>query len=767
MKHVSFRLMMVLGLTAAFLTGCSRDPNVRKQKYFESGQRYFAKGKYREAAIQFRNATEVDPTFAAAHYQMAEAFSKLQDWQHAYSELNRTIELQPDNYKAHQEIATLLIASGQPEGLKLAQDHADVLQKKFPNDAETHIVLSSLLGKEKKYNEAITEAKNAITLSPNNGDYYLRLAVLQAEANLPDAAEENFKKAIDLKATTLNPHLALAGFYQGRSRYAEAEQQVQQVIASDPKDADSRAALVKLYMAEGKRAEAESFLKQVKQQFPDNSVGYRMLGDFYYAVGDLDKATAEYESLYHDHPKDLLVEKNYVQLLLLKNRLDDAKKINDATLKAHAKDPEALTFRGEIQMRQGKPGDAVQTLQSVVSSNPGMAMAHYQLGLAEAQTGDMDRAATEWRQGVQLNPSMVEAHRALAAYAMQKKDMSGLEQEATQIIGLQPASADGYALRAFTFTQRKQFAGSEQDARKAIELAPQSAIGYLQMGNLRVAQGKLAESESWFKQAMTHDPTSSDGLHNLMQVYVAEKHPEKAIAAAQEQIKLGPNNSAFYTLLGSTQMTSKDYAGAQASLQKAVELNKTNPEAYLLLIRSQYLAGNYDAGLATCASAERDNPKVSAFFALEGSGHESKHDLEAARSAYQKALDLRRDDPAISNNLAYVLLETNSNPDLALQLAQTARRAMPENANVADTLGWAFYQKGVNQSAISMFQEAIKLAAKNKEPESATYHYHLGLAYEKAAQPSQAKENFERVLKINPNYADAADVKKHLAQLKS
>jgi len=48
-------LFLVLGCMAAFLVGCSRDPNVRKQKYFESGERYFEKGKYREAVIQYRN----------------------------------------------------------------------------------------------------------------------------------------------------------------------------------------------------------------------------------------------------------------------------------------------------------------------------------------------------------------------------------------------------------------------------------------------------------------------------------------------------------------------------------------------------------------------------------------------------------------------------------------------------------------------------------------------------------------------------------------
>ena len=66
-----------------------------------------------------------------------------------------------------------------------------------------------------------------------------------------------------------------------------------------------------------------------------------------------------------------------------------------------------------------------------------------------------------------------------------------------------------------------------------------------------------------------------------------------------------------------------------------------------------------------------------------------------------------------------------------------------------------------------MFQEAIKLSAKNKEPESATYHYHLGLAYARSSQPALARQHLERALKLDPRYSDADDVRKELAQLKS
>ena len=118
----------------------------------------------------------------------------------------------------------------------------------------------------------------------------------------------------------MNAQLALGTFYQSRNRMPEAEQQFKHAIELAPKDPTPREALVRLYMAEGKKTDAESVLKQTKSDLSDNSEGYRMLGDFYFASGDLDKATAEYASLYKDHPKDLQVKKNYVQLLILKNQ---------------------------------------------------------------------------------------------------------------------------------------------------------------------------------------------------------------------------------------------------------------------------------------------------------------------------------------------------------------------------------------------------------------------------------------------------------------
>jgi Flp pilus assembly protein TadD len=211
----------------------------------------------------------------------------------------------------------------------------------------------------------------------------------------------------------------------------------------------------------------------------------------------------------------------------------------------------------------------------------------------------------------------------------------------------------------------------------------------------------------------------------------------------------------------------KDFGSAQTALTKAVELNKNNTDAYGKLCQLQRDTGAVDQAISTCNDGIRNNPKEAGLYTLLGSVYEAKHDLEKAKSAYNNALQLKHNDPTASNNLAYVLLESGGNADLALQMAQTARRGLPTSSNVADTLGWAFYQKGVYQSAIDSFQQAIKLAAKNNEPDNPLYHYHLGLAYAKADQPALARQHLEHVLKLDPKYSDADDVRKQLAQLKS
>jgi len=754
-----------VALIGALFSACSRDPNVRKQKYLQSAQRYFEKGKYNEAAIEYVNALKIDPGSAEAHFKLAESYLKMQQPLRAYNEFARTVELQPDNYRAHFEMANLLIAS---RNFRQAQEQTDLLLQKQPNDPQTHFAVSSLLTAEGNLPAAIEEMQKAIALGSNQWTSHLSLAFLQLKNNQPDAAEANLKKAVELSSNATGPQLALGLYYQARGRFSEAEQQFRHAMETDPKSPEARAALSRLYLVQGRKADAEEVAKQAKRDLPNNSDGYRMLGDFYAGIGDLEKATAEYNSLYHEHHQDIQVKKNYIQLLIQENRLDDAREMDNEILKVQPSDSDALEYRAEMQLRDGHPDDAAQTLQTIIKNDPDDAAAHYHLGSAFDKSGNLERAEGEWREAVRLRADLVEAQRSLAGVAMRKGDMSALGQAATQIISLQPTSPDGYALRAVSEINLKQFSAAEQDVRKAIEVAPQNPVGYVQIGNLRFAQEKYSDAEKAYQEALDRDANSRDALRGLMNAYIAQKQIDKAISAANVQIAKSPNNSGFYDLLGTVLFhNKKDLSGATAAFEKSAALDRNNSDALLKLAQVQAAQGSVDQALATCQQSIKDHPREANFYVAMGELYESRQDWSKATDGYQKALEIKPQDPMISNHLASAIMQSGGNLDIALSLAQTARRGMPDSPNAADTLGWVLYQKGAYKSAIDLFLEALKLGAKSNAPDNPAIHYHLGMAYQKTDQPALARQQLERVLKIDPNYSGAADVKKQLAQLRS
>src|SRR5450631_2142323 len=165
-----FLRILTLALIAASFAGCSRDPNARKEKFFASGQQYFAQGKYPEAAIQFGNAIDVDPRFAEAHYQLAQTDLKLRAWNLAFQELNHTIELQPDNYSAHIDLAKLFVSG---RDFKRAQEEIDLLLAKQPDNPQVHLAAADLFGAQNNLNAAMQESQKAIALDPNRPESYL------------------------------------------------------------------------------------------------------------------------------------------------------------------------------------------------------------------------------------------------------------------------------------------------------------------------------------------------------------------------------------------------------------------------------------------------------------------------------------------------------------------------------------------------------------------------------------------------------------------
>ena len=70
-----FVLVTLIG-AAALAAACTKDPGVKKQQYFENGNRYFDQGKYAEAIIEYHNALQTDARFGEARMRLAQAYPR-------------------------------------------------------------------------------------------------------------------------------------------------------------------------------------------------------------------------------------------------------------------------------------------------------------------------------------------------------------------------------------------------------------------------------------------------------------------------------------------------------------------------------------------------------------------------------------------------------------------------------------------------------------------------------------------------------------------
>ena len=196
-----------------------------------------------------------------------------------------------------------------------------------------------------------------------------------------------------------------------------------------------------------------------------------------------------------------------------------------------------------------------------------------------------------------------------------------------------------------------------------------------------------------------------------------------------------------------------------------MDLDKNNVNAFLMLSSVQISRGSVDQAIAGYRSALQSNPRDIRIYVALGSLLETRNQWQEAEDLYKKALEIQPDYALAANNLAYLMLEHGGNINVALSLAQIGRKGMPDSPNSADTLGWAYYQQGVYNAAIDLFQEAIKAQAAIKgDPENPTYHYHLGMAYLKSNNFDMAKKQLQYTLQISPNYSQAGEIKKILAQ---
>src|SRR5579885_292535 len=140
----------LMALALAVLSGCARDPNVAKVRYLESGDKYFAKGKYNEARIMYKDALQKDQRYGPAYYKLGLTALHLNSIPEAVQALRRAMELlpasNPDHWNAGIRLSEVYLAFGrdQQQFLQETEYFCSELLQRNPNSFDGHRLTGDL-----------------------------------------------------------------------------------------------------------------------------------------------------------------------------------------------------------------------------------------------------------------------------------------------------------------------------------------------------------------------------------------------------------------------------------------------------------------------------------------------------------------------------------------------------------------------------------------------------------------------------------------------
>ena len=182
------------------------------------------------------HAVELDPNNARAHHELAELLRHFGHWDAALASYDRVISLQPDSPEAHCGRGSVLRKMGRDSAAVLSYEQAIALR---PNFARAHSLRGNALTAMGEFAAARTSYDTALGIDPQYTDVYVSRAFVMRMLGNPDLALDDYDHALEL-----NPHFPVAHNNRGNllremNRLSEALASYDRAIAIKPDYAEA------------------------------------------------------------------------------------------------------------------------------------------------------------------------------------------------------------------------------------------------------------------------------------------------------------------------------------------------------------------------------------------------------------------------------------------------------------------------------------------------------------------------------------------------
>ncbi|MBC7796264.1 MAG: tetratricopeptide repeat protein [Pyrinomonadaceae bacterium] len=768
-------VMLLFAITA--FSACSSEK--AKAAHIQRAEQLLKERKFVEASIEYRGALAIDKNDAAAHYGLAQTYEAQLKISEAIEEMRRAVDLDKTNVAARVKLGNYLLLVQPPQTAEVEKLLNEILAVD-ENNIEGIILKASVSAIQNKPEKEVVEIlEKAIAIDSNRVESYLSLARFYVSREKDAEAEKTFARALQINEKNVNAHIEYGRFQQVTNKPDEAEKHYRRAVELEPANRDALTVLGAFYVNRKSFDRAEAVYKSLAN-LSGNADDQIILANFYRTINQQDKAIALFQEIVYKQPEFAKGRAELGELFLARGDTNGASAQADEILKRNKIELQGLILRARIRLRNNENDKAIEDLLEVLKQEPGslqglsfMADARLrngQLELARNYTRDLQRFYPR-----NIYPKLLNAEINLNAgqpeiavsqinemLADAKKNNSNLSDE---------IQVGALTTRGAAYLQTNRIEEAKNDFQSVQKLAPNAPAAYQNLASVAVRTKNLPEASNLYEKALQLDSKNFNALSGLINVKINQKQFAEAHQKIDVYLTSGGDNqnindkktrAAWHYLKAGIFSAERKFGEAENDLNQSLEHNADYAPAYQAYASLLTAQNKTDSAIAKYNQVLQRNPNDANTLTLIGLLEDGRGNTAAAIEKYKKAIQVAPNTPIAINNLTWLYATRDNNKlDEVIPLMQGLTERFPNESGYADTLGWAFFKKGLNDPAIAQLKRAVaieeKTAANDGRKPNPVYHVRLGAALIASGDKLNARRELQTALS-NSNLLQSNDI---------
>jgi protein O-mannosyl-transferase len=179
--------------------------------------------------------------------------------------------------------------------------------------------------------------------------------------------------------------------------------------------------------------------------------------------------------------------------------------------------------------------------RATIARNPDCFMAHYNLGIALGEQGQLDQAISHYQDAIRLKPGYADAHNNLGNALSEQGQLDQAISHFQEAIRLMPGCADAHNNLGNALLKQGQIDAAIAHYQETIRLEPDHVNAHNNLGGAFFKKGRMADAIRQYQEAIRLKADYAEAHYNLGNALFNNNQTDAAIRQFREALRLRPD----------------------------------------------------------------------------------------------------------------------------------------------------------------------------------------------------------------------------------